>query len=191
MPSAVPIGTFEQRHKAHDQGNGSCPPLPLQQDPNQAKKPDRGFRPEDQPSDAAGRRGPQLDRDLGRWAALGIWIAACPKIVFATTITITPSDHVQRRVCQPENAHQPDMIANPAAPKLDESKHGFAAASAARPLPLATAHHIDRRTSCLLPPGCRTNSALWVIRTQALNVPSCQLSVLSRRTQTNRYSTGN
>jgi hypothetical protein len=41
-------------------------------------------------------------------------------------------NHVQRRVRHPENAHQPDMLANPAAPKLDESKHGFAAAPAAR-----------------------------------------------------------
>jgi hypothetical protein len=40
-------------------------------------------------------------------------------------------NHVQRRVRHPENAHQPDMVANPAATKLDESKHGLAAASAA------------------------------------------------------------
>jgi hypothetical protein len=40
-------------------------------------------------------------------------------------------NHMQRRVCHPENAHQSDMVANPAAPKLD-AKHGFAAASAAR-----------------------------------------------------------
>jgi hypothetical protein len=41
-------------------------------------------------------------------------------------------NNMQRRICHPENAQQPDMVAHPAAPKLDESKHGFAAASAAR-----------------------------------------------------------
>jgi hypothetical protein len=41
------------------------------------------------------------------------------------------SNRVQRRIRHPQNADQADMFANPAAPKLDESKHGFAAASAA------------------------------------------------------------
>jgi hypothetical protein len=50
-------------------------------------------------------------------------------------------NHMQRRVCHPENANKPDMFANSAAPKFDKSKHGFAATHAAwlRRLQLRTA----------------------------------------------------
>jgi hypothetical protein len=40
------------------------------------------------------------------------------------------SNRVQRRVRHPQNAHQPHMFANAAAPQLDESQHRLAAASA-------------------------------------------------------------
>ena len=39
--------------------------------------------------------------------------------------------YVQRRESHPENAHEPYMFADPAAPKLDESEHGLAATYAA------------------------------------------------------------
>jgi hypothetical protein len=67
--------------------------------------------------------------------------------------------HVQCRVRHPENAHQSNMLANPATPKLDESKHGFAAASAAwlsrlqlRPTLIAK-HRFSSRAAQILPCG--------------------------------------
>jgi hypothetical protein len=41
------------------------------------------------------------------------------------------SNNVHGRICQPENADQAHMIANPTMAKLDQSEDGFAAAFAA------------------------------------------------------------
>jgi hypothetical protein len=81
------------------------------------------------------------------------------------------SHRVQRRIRHPENADQPDMFANPAAPKLDESKHSFAAPSA------AWLSRLQRRTTLIA--IHRFSSTLHVCPVGDTDASSSQFPVLN------------
>src|SRR6266404_6064619 len=116
----------QQRDETHDQRDRTCPILALQQTPTREET-CRGFC-QQQPSDDS-EQGPQPDREFGRWATIGN-MKRVAEDDLGDNDQGNSSNRVQRRVRHPQNAHQPHMFANAAAPQLDESQHRLAAASA-------------------------------------------------------------
>src|SRR6266852_3352901 len=180
----------QQRDETHDQRDRTCPILALQQTPTREET-CRGFC-QQQPSDDS-EQGPQPDRDFGRWATIEN-MKRVAEDDLRDNDQGHSGNHVQRRVRHPENAHQPDMVANPAAPKLDESKYGFAAASAAwlSRLQLRTTliakHSFSSRAARIVLGwwyGCK-----HAVVPRQFSVPSCQFSVNSQRIVI-RLRTGN
>src|ERR1700675_5077243 len=116
----------QQRDETHDQRDRTCPILALQQTPTREET-CRGFC-QQQPSDDS-EQGPQPDRDFGRWATIGNMKRVAEDDLRDTDKGTAPNV-VQRELHHPQNAHQPHMFANAAAPQLDKSQHRLAAASA-------------------------------------------------------------
>src|SRR6266481_7218519 len=116
----------QQRDETHDQRDRTRPILALQQTPTREET-RRGFC-QQEPSDDS-EQGPQPDRDFGRWATIGN-MKRVAEDDLRDNDQGNSSNRVQRRVRHPQNAHQPHMFANAAAPQLDESQHRLAAASA-------------------------------------------------------------
>src|SRR6267378_3498030 len=165
----------QQRDETHDQRDRTCPILALQQTPTREET-CRGFC-QQQPSDDT-EQGPQPDRDFRRWATIGN-MKRVAEDDLRDNDQGNSSNRVQRRVRHPQNAHQPHMFANAAAPQLDESQHRLAAASA------TLLSRLQLRTTLiakhLLPLRPHT-LCQCIVRTQAFtsSETSSQFPVLSR-----------
>src|SRR5208282_5477937 len=72
----------------------------------------------------------QPDRDFGRWPVRNVETAAEDGV--GDDEHDESTHHVDCRIRHPEDTKQAHVFSNPAAPKLDQTNHGFTAASAAR-----------------------------------------------------------